>query len=77
MIVLWQIVALKKDDLLMRGCTLVIQLSSAVGNQINAKDLKITSKIANVRIYVEQATRKMKVHNILKIGLPLTEGTFI
>ena len=41
-----------------------------------AKDLKITSKIANVRIYVEQAVRKMKVH-ILKIGLPLTDGTFI
>lgn len=60
----------------MRGCTLVIQLSSPVGNQMIAKDLKITSKIANVRIYVEQAIRKMKVH-ILKIGLPLTDGTFI
>ena len=60
----------------MRGCTLVIQISSAVGNQMIAKDLKITSKIENVRIYVEQAIRKTKVH-ILKIGLPLTEGTFV
>ena len=60
----------------MRGCTLVIQISSAVGNQMIAKDLKITSKIENVRIYVEQAIRKTKVH-ILQIGLPLTEGTFI
>ena len=38
-----------------------------------AKDLKKTSEIANVRIYVEHAIRKMKVYNILKIGLPLTE----
>ena len=72
--------ALKKDDLLMRQYTLAIPLSAAVGNQMIAKDLKKTSETANVRIYVEQATRKMKFlfkNNILKIGLTLTEVTFI
>lgn len=64
----------------MRQYTLAIPLSAAVGNQMIAKDLKKTSETANVRIYVEQATRKMKFlfkNNILKIRLTLTEVTFI
>ena len=64
----------------MRQYTLAIPLSAAVGNQMIAKDLKKTSETANVRIYVEQATRKMKFlfkNNILQIGLTLTEVTFI
>ena len=41
-------------------CALAIPPSAAVGNQMIAMNLKKTSEIANVRIYVEQAIRKTK-----------------
>ena len=57
----------------MRQCTVAIKPSAAAGNQMIAKDLKKTSEIANFRIYVEQAIRKIKVYNISKIELSLTQ----
>ena len=58
-----------KDDLLLRRCTLAIPPSAAAGNHMIFSDLWKTSEIANVRTYVEQPIRKMKVCN-LKIRLP-------
>ena len=48
-----------KDDLLMRRCTLSIPPpSAAVGNQVIAKDLKKTSQIENVGIYVDKPSER-------------------
>ena len=44
-----------KTDLAMKQCTLSIPPSVAKGKQMTADDVKQTSNIANLRIYVEQA----------------------
>ena len=38
---------------------------------MTASDVALTSKIANVRIYVEQAIKQMKVYHILQSELPV------
>ena len=46
-------------------CSLAIPPSKAQDLQMSSKDVKSTSQIANVRIYVEQAIKRMKVFHIL------------
>jgi len=52
-----------KTDLAVKQCTLCIPPSAAKGSQMVARDVKETSNIANVRIYVEQAIKRMKERN--------------
>ena len=60
-----------KTDLAMRQCSLSIPPSAAKGNQMLARDVKKTSNIANVRIYVEQAIKRMKEFHLLKTQQPI------
>ena len=54
-----------KTDLAMKQCILFIPPSAAKGNQ-TFSDVKKTSNIPNIRIYVEQAIKHMKEFHILK-----------
>ena len=56
-----------KTDLAMKQCSLAIPPSAAKGAQILSNDVKETSNIANVRIYVEQAIGRLKDFRILKL----------
>ena len=66
-----------REDLMMRRATLCIPpgkaKSSAKQSQVQMlpSDVKKTSNIANVRIYVEQAIGRMKVFHILKNELAI------
>ena len=60
-----------KTDLAMVRCSLCIPPSAAKGVQMTSGDVKETSQIANVRIYVEQAIKRIKNYRILKTELPL------
>eukprot|EP00112_Aurelia_sp_Birch-Aquarium-sp1_P010874 Seg2301.6 transcript_id=Seg2301.6/GoldUCD/mRNA.D3Y31 product="THAP domain-containing protein 2" protein_id=Seg2301.6/GoldUCD/D3Y31 len=60
-----------KTDLAMVRCTLCIPPSAAKGVQMTEGDVKETSQIANVRIFVEQAIKRMKDYRILKTELSL------
>ena len=60
-----------KTDLALKQCTLCIPPSAAKGAQMTASDVKQTSNIANVRIYVEQAIKRIKEFRILKVQQPL------
>ena len=61
-----------KTDLAMKQCTLCIPPSAAKGTQMVSRSaVKETSNIANVRIYVEQAIKRMKEFRILKTQLPI------
>eukprot|EP00112_Aurelia_sp_Birch-Aquarium-sp1_P018551 Seg444.8 transcript_id=Seg444.8/GoldUCD/mRNA.D3Y31 product="hypothetical protein" protein_id=Seg444.8/GoldUCD/D3Y31 len=62
-----------KELLLMKRCTLSIPPTTAKGNQMTEQYIKETKRIANVRIYVEQAIKRSKDFNILNVCLPLTE----
>ena len=55
-----------KTDLAMKQCAVCIPPSAVKGNQMTFSDVKKTSNIANVRIYVEQAIKRMKEFHILK-----------
>ena len=57
---------------MMKMCSLCIPPSKAASMQMLPGDVKKTSSIANVRIYVEQAIGRMKNFNILKHELPIT-----
>jgi hypothetical protein len=52
-------------------CSLTIPPSKHENLQMTASDVALTSKIANVRIYVEQAIKRMKVYHILQSELPV------
>ena len=56
-----------KTDLTMKQCSLAIPPSAAKGTQMLSNDVKETSNIANVRIYVEQAIGRLKDFQILKL----------
>ena len=60
-----------KTDLAMLQCSLSIPPSAASGIQMCQSDVKKTSNIANVRIYVEQAIKRLKDYRILKNEIPL------
>jgi len=60
-----------REDLLVIGSNLAIPPSSAASMQMRSKDVKETSQIANVRIHVERAIRRIKIFRILKQEMPL------
>ena len=62
-----------KDDLVMKRCTLAIPPSAAKGNQLTEEDVRETKRIANIRIYVEQAIKRIKDNNIMNVVFTLTE----
>ena len=61
-----------REDLLAIGSNLAIPSNSAASMQMHAKDVKETSQIANVRIHVERAIRRVKILRILKQEMPLS-----
>ena len=62
-----------KADLEMKPCTLCIPPSAAKRNQMTSSDVKKTSNIAKVTIYVEQGIKlwSMKEFHILKTQQPI------
>jgi len=62
-----------REDLMMSMATLAIPPSCASSMQMLPSDVRKTSNIANVRIYVEQAIGRLKVFRIFKHELPLTQ----
>ncbi len=52
-------------------CSLTIPPSTQGNLQMRKDDVKQTSKVANLRIFVEKAIRRMKEYAILKTELPL------
>ena len=61
-----------REELMMKMATLCIPPSKAKSMQMLPSDVRKTSNIANVRIYVEQAIGRMKVFHILKNELPIS-----
>jgi hypothetical protein len=61
-----------KEDLMVSMATLCIPPSCAASMQMLPQDVRMTSNIANVRIYVEQAIGRLKVFRILKHEMPIT-----
>ena len=60
-----------REELLLRNASLCIPPSTKAGMQMVAGDVRETSRIANVRIYVEQAIGRLKQFHILKNILPI------
>lgn len=60
-----------KDELLLRIATLCIPPSTTTGVQMVSSEVRNTSRIANVRIYVEQTIGRLKQFRILKNVLPI------
>ena len=60
------------DILAFWQCSLVIPPSEHTNIQMTSGNVKTTSKIANVRIYVEQAIKRMKVFHIIQNEFPIT-----
>ena len=56
------------EDLMLFQATLAIPPSTTGKQQILGKDVQETSKIANVRIYVEQAIGRLKNFKMLKMS---------
>ena len=57
-----------KTDLAMKQYSLAIPPSAAKGTQMLSNDVKETSNIANVCIYVEQLNKRLKGFRILKLS---------
>ena len=60
-----------RDDLAMYQASLAIPPSAAKDQQMLGDDVAETSKIANVRIYVEQAIGRLKYFNMLSSVMPV------
>ena len=60
-----------REELMMRMSTLCIPQSKAAAMQKLSSDVRKTSSIANVRIYVKQAIGRMRVFHMLKHELPI------
>ena len=60
-----------QDTLSFHQCTLAIPPSKHTNLQMRKTDVIKTSKIANVRIYVEQAIKRMKDFKILSNELQI------
>ena len=60
-----------KTDLALKQCSLSIPPSAVKGSQMVKKDVHDTSNIADVRIYVAQAIKRLKKFRILKYQQPL------
>lgn len=61
-----------REDLMLFQATLAIPPSTTGKQQMLGKDVQETSRIANVRIYVEQAIGRLKNFKMLKDELPIT-----
>ena len=61
-----------REDLLLRRADLHIPPGRCGTDQMSKRDVKKTQEIANHRIYVEMAIRRLKSFRILKHELPLT-----
>lgn len=61
-----------QDLLAFYQCSLAIPPSSHTTLQMSENDVRETSKIANLRIYVEIAIRRLKEYQILKNELPIS-----
>ena len=61
-----------QDILVLYQCSLAIPPSKHNNLQMSKEDVQKTSRIANVRIYVEQAIKRMKDFRILKSELPIS-----
>ena len=57
---------------MLRMVSLCIPPSKAASMQMVPADVRKTSSIANVQIYVEQAIGRMKVFHVLKHELPIS-----
>ena len=66
-----------QDMLAFYQCTLAIPPSKHTNIQMTATNIQKTSRIANVRIYVEQAIARMKTFRILKHELPISLLPFV
>ena len=62
----------KIRDLAMYQATLAIPASTVGNIQMHTKDVSETSRIANVRIYVEQAIGRLKHFKILSHIMPIS-----
>ena len=60
-----------KDHLAYYQCTLTIPPSTHSNLQMGKDDVAQTSKVANLRIFVEKAIRRMKEYSILQTELPI------
>ena len=60
-----------KIDLTLKQCALAITPSAASGCQMVSRDVKETSTVANVHIYVEQVIENLKDYQILKSEMQL------
>ena len=60
-----------RDDLAMFQATLAIPPSTIGNFQMPSQDVSSTSRIANVRIYVEQAIGRIKNYRILSTFMPM------
>ena len=49
-----------KSDLTFHRCCLAILPSASKGNQVTSSDIRVTSKVANARMFVEKAIAIMK-----------------
>ena len=61
-----------QDELAFHQCTLAIPPSKHNDLQMVSSAVQETSKIANVRIYVEQAIKRMKEYKFLKNEIPVS-----
>ena len=61
-----------QDMLAFYQCTLPIRPSKHTNIQMTTTNIQKTSRIANVRIYVEQAIARMKTFRIIKHELPIS-----
>ena len=59
------------EDLLVRHCRLHIPPGKRGHEQMRKVELKKTKEIANLRIFVEQAIRRLKTFRILKHEIPI------
>ena len=62
-----------KDLLAYHQCTLTVPPSTVSSMQMSQDDVKKTCKIANVRIFVEKAIRRIKEYRLLKLELPILQ----
>ena len=49
-----------KSDLTFHRCCLAISPSASKRNQVTSSDIRVTSKVANVKIFVEKTIARMK-----------------
>lgn len=61
-----------REELALIGAELFIPPGRRGACQMSRGEVKLTSEIANLRIYVEQAIRRMKTFRLLKYEVPLT-----